>query len=101
MGSAWPTAAASVAGTVPRNGAIVEHLGALFAEQFHINVPSPDTDLLDSGLLDSLQFVELLLQLEQRFGIRVPIDSIELDDLRTLARLARVIAALQEHGGTA
>ena len=85
-----------MAGGVPRNGAIVEHLDALFVEQFHINVPSPDTDLLDTGLLDSLQFVELLLQLEQRFGIRVPIDSIELDDLRTLAGLARVVAALQE-----
>jgi D-alanine--poly(phosphoribitol) ligase subunit 2 len=85
----------------PRNGAIVEYLGALFTEQFHVNVPSPDTDLLDTGLLDSLQFVELLLQLEQRFGIRVPIDSIELDDLRTLARLARVVAALQESGSTA
>jgi D-alanine--poly(phosphoribitol) ligase subunit 2 len=90
-----------VVNSLPRNGAIVEHLGALFTEQFHINVPSPDTDLLNAGLLDSLQFVELLLQLEQRFGIRVPIDSIELDDLRSLARLARVVAALQEPGSPA
>jgi D-alanine--poly(phosphoribitol) ligase subunit 2 len=73
--------------------AITERLGALFAETFHIEVPSPDTDLLESGLLDSFQFVELLLQLERRFGVRVRIDDIELDDLRTLARIARLVAA--------
>jgi D-alanine--poly(phosphoribitol) ligase subunit 2 len=68
---------------------MVERLGALFAESFHIEAPAPDTDLLESGLLDSFQFVELLLQLEQRFGLRIRIDDIELDDLRTLARIAR------------
>lgn len=73
--------------------AITGRLGALFAETFHIEVPSPDTDLLESGLLDSFQFVELLLQLERRFGVRVRIDDIELDDLRTLARIARMVAA--------
>jgi D-alanine--poly(phosphoribitol) ligase subunit 2 len=73
--------------------AITGRLGALFAETFHIEVPSPDTDLLESGLLDSFQFVELLLELERRFGVRVRIDDIELDDLRTLARIARMVAA--------
>jgi D-alanine--poly(phosphoribitol) ligase subunit 2 len=73
--------------------AITGRLGAMFAETFHIEVPSPDTDLLESGLLDSFQFVELLLQLERRFGVRVRIDDIELDDLRTLARIARMVAA--------
>ena len=73
--------------------AIVERLGALFAQSFHIEVPSPDTDLLESGILDSFQFVELLSQLEQHFGLRLRIDDIELDDLRTLARIARMVAA--------
>ena len=73
--------------------AIVERLGALFAQSFHIEVPSPDTDLLESGILDSFQFVELLAQLEEHFGLRLRIDDIELDDLRTLARIARMVAA--------
>lgn len=71
---------------------IVDRLGALFVEHFHVAVPSPDTDLLESGILDSLQLVELLLQLEQRFGLRVKVDDIELDNLRTLARIARLLA---------
>lgn len=72
--------------------AIIERLGTLFVETFHIEVPSPDTDLVETGILDSLQFVELLVQLEQRFGLRIKLDDIELDDLRTLARIARLVA---------
>ena len=72
---------------------IIERLGAVFTESFHIEVPSPDTDLLESGILDSFQFVELLLQLEQRFNLRIKIDDIDLEDLRTLARIARLVAA--------
>ena len=78
--------------------AIIERLGALFVESFHIEVPSPDTDLVETGILDSLQFVELLVQLEQRFGFRFKLEDIELDDLRTLARIARLVAV---NGGAA
>jgi methoxymalonate biosynthesis acyl carrier protein len=73
--------------------AIIERLGAVFTESFHIEVPSPDTDLLETGILDSFQFVELLLQLEQRFNLRIKIDDIDLEDLRTIARIARLVAA--------
>lgn len=73
--------------------AIIQRLGTLFAETFHIEVPSSDTDLLETGILDSFQFVELLFQLEQRFGFRMKIDDIDLDQMRTLARIARLLAA--------
>ncbi len=73
--------------------AIVERLRALFVESLHIEVPSADTDLFETGMLDSLQLVELLLQLEQQFGFRIKIDDIELDDLRSLARIAGLLAA--------
>ena len=73
--------------------AILQRLGTLFTESFHIEVPSPDTDLLETGILDSFQFVELLFQLEQRLGVRIAVEEIDLDDLRTLARIARLVAA--------
>jgi len=72
---------------------IIERLGTPFTERFHIGVPSADTDLLETGILDSFQFVELLFQLEQHFGLRVSIDDIDLEDLRTLERIARLVAA--------
>jgi len=75
------------------NPTIIERLGAVFTERFHIEVPTADTDLLETGILDSFQFVELLFQLEQHFGLRVSIDDIDLEDLRTLARIAQLVAA--------
>lgn len=77
---------------MPDGNAIIERLGALFVESFHIQVPSAETDLLETGILDSLQLVELLVQLEQHFEIRIAIDDIDLEDLRTLARIARLVA---------
>jgi hypothetical protein len=40
--------------------------------------------------------VQLLLHVEQDLGYRIPLDEIDLDDLRSLERLARVIAARAE-----
>jgi D-alanine--poly(phosphoribitol) ligase subunit 2 len=78
--------------------AIIERLDALFVESFHIEVPSPDVDLFDLGILNSLQFVELLFQLEQHFGFPIKIEDIDLDNLRTLARIAHLVAV---NGGAA
>ena len=73
--------------------AIIERLSALFVESLHIEAPSADTDLFETGILDSLQLVELLLQLEQRFGFRTTIENLDLDNLRTLGRIASLVAA--------
>jgi acyl carrier protein len=75
-------------------GASLEtELAALFADELHVTVPSPDTDLLATGRLDSVGLVELLLQLEKRFGVRVDIERLELDQLRSLAAITGFVAA--------
>jgi len=51
-----------------------------------------DVDLLKTGLLDSLQLVYLLLLIEEEFGRRISLEAIELDDLRSLARLAELVS---------
>jgi len=79
---------------------IIRRLGALFVESLHIEVPSADTDLFETGILDSLQLVELLVQLEQRFGFKIKIDDIDLDDLRTLTGIAGLVAARTAGAGT-
>jgi len=67
-------------------------IGALFTEKLQIEVPSPDTDLVETGLLDSLRFVELLAHLEETFGLTVSVDDIEVEHFRTTARIAEFIA---------
>jgi acyl carrier protein len=72
---------------------LIPDLQALFSEKLMIEVPAPGTDLIESGLLDSLHLVELLLHIEGTLGCRIPIDEIDLDDLRSIERIARLIAA--------
>jgi D-alanine--poly(phosphoribitol) ligase subunit 2 len=83
---------------VDQNG-IIQRLDAMFFEALQMKVPSPDTDFIETGMVDSLQLVELLLQLEKRFACRIDIDDIELDDFRTLNSIARLVART-EHGET-
>jgi acyl carrier protein len=71
---------------------LANQISALFAERLHLDVPSPDTDLIDTGLVDSLTFVEFLAHLEQQFGIQVSLDDLEIDHFRTIARIARFVA---------
>jgi acyl carrier protein len=71
----------------------LERLRALMLEHLHVEVPSAETDLLETGLLDSLQLVDLLLLIEQHLGRRIPIESIDLDNLRSLSRLAELVGA--------
>jgi acyl carrier protein len=64
----------------------------LFAEKLNVEVPSVETDLIDTGLVDSLAFVEFLAQLEAGFGIHVSLEDLEIDRFRTIARIARFLA---------
>ena len=67
-------------------------IGALFTDKLHIEVPSPDTDLVETGLLDSLRFVELLAHLEETFDLTVSVDDLDVEHFRTTARIAEFIA---------
>jgi len=68
-----------------------EQVRQLFLEILSIQVPSDETDLIEGGFLDSLALVELLFELEL-LGVSVPLDTLEIDDFRTISRIAGVIA---------
>jgi acyl carrier protein len=74
-------------------------LTALFADKLQIDVPSPDTDLLTTGRLDSASMVELLLELEKRFDIKLEMEELEVDHFRSLTTIADFIAAQRGIGG--
>ncbi len=63
----------------------------LFLEKLHLEIASIDTDLFETGLLDSLSFVELLLNLEQEFGIKISLEHLELENFRSVSRIAQFI----------
>ena len=57
----------------------------------NLAVPGPDADLVASGQLDSLALVDLLLHLENSFGISVALDGVEIDDFRSVSRIAGLV----------
>ena len=72
---------------------IESQLAALFADDLHVDVPAADTDLFATARLDSLGVVELVLELERRFGITIATDDLELDHFRSLNAIAEFVAA--------
>ncbi len=79
------------------NGRTYERLTKLFLEEMNVEVPSVETDLLETGVLDSLRFVELLMHLENEFGIVVSLEDLEIDHFRSIARIADLVSNHDGH----
>jgi D-alanine--poly(phosphoribitol) ligase subunit 2 len=73
------------------SAAVLAQLQAIFRDVLNVVVPAPDTDLIETGLLDSLALVELLFEIEQRFGVDLALDDLDIENFRTLERLAAVV----------
>jgi acyl carrier protein len=71
----------------------------LFADRLNLDVPSGGTDLFEAGALDSMAFVELLAHLEREFGIAVSLQDLEMDNFRTIERIAGFVAARRGRAG--
>ena len=58
-----------------------------------MEVSSVDTDLAQTGILDSLALVELLTYIEKEFGTEISLDNIEIEDFHSIARIAEYVNA--------
>ena len=56
----------------------------------------PDTPLLEWGILDSFSVAELLIFIEQHFGVSVPLCSVSPQHFGTLRALAALVGGLCE-----
>jgi D-alanine--poly(phosphoribitol) ligase subunit 2 len=68
----------------------------VFRDVLMLELASADVDLIDTGLLDSLGLVEVLFELEQRFGVELSLEDLDIDSFRTTKRIA---ALIEHHGG--
>ena len=75
---------------------IEEQVKLILRDKASVEVSSADEDLIDTGVLDSLTFVELFLELEQGFGLTIDITTLELDDLRSVAKIVDFVARRQD-----
>ena len=65
----------------------------LFSTALNRNVPSVDSDLFDLGVIDSLGFVQLVLLLEQEFGVTTSVDDMDVENFKSIAHIASFLVA--------
>jgi acyl carrier protein len=63
----------------------------LLALEPEVEVPTVDTDLFETGILDSMAFIELLARLEQEFGTKCSMEDLDIENFRTVTRIAAFI----------
>lgn len=54
-----------------------------------------DEDLFDAGVLDSMGTVELVIELEQKFNIKIPVSDMGRDDWNTGNKIVQGVKDLQ------
>ena len=71
---------------------VIEIIDELFMEDVSDMM---DEDLFDAGVLDSMGTVELIVEIENRFDIRVPVTEFGRDDWNTANKITAGIVELQ------
>ena len=70
----------------------VARIQRIFEEVLNISVPTPQTDIIEGALLDSLALVTLVFEVEQEFGLKIPLEALEIDDFRSIESIAGFVA---------
>lgn len=73
----------------------LRRLHALCETRLHVPVPSAETDLLESGLIDSLLFVTLLTEVEREFAVSIPLLDLDFARVENLAAIAELVRELR------
>lgn len=74
---------------VPQN--VIDKISELIEERLGIQVPSPETDLIDAGLLDSLALVNLIVVLEDAFACEMPMEDFDIAWFRSVRSIAEYL----------
>lgn len=64
------------------------------------SVPSDETDIVETGLLDSLALVELLVGIEREFDVQIDLESLDLENLRSVRTIAQTICTARQGTGS-
>lgn len=56
-----------------------------------------EEDLIDSGQLDSMSLVQLMLSLEDAFNIRIEPEELDFEDYRSVKTMTEIMTRLTQH----
>ena len=71
---------------------VIELIDNLFMEDISDMM---DEDLFDAGVLDSMGTVELVIELENKFNIKIPVSDMGRDDWNTGNKIVQGVKDLQ------
>lgn len=60
-------------------------------DDLHLEVTDPEFDLVESGLLDSMALIDLVHRLEQVVGVRLDLETLDLEDWRSVRRITSLL----------
>jgi acyl carrier protein len=63
----------------------------LLRDRLSVDVADADTDLIDSGLLDSLALVMLIGAIEETFACELPLDDFDIERFRSVGRICQFL----------
>lgn len=70
-----------------------DQIAKFLSERLNVAVFSPTEDLFETGALDSMVFVDLVLYLEQQFDIQISTKELEPDNFRSVDKIAGFVVA--------
>ena len=71
----------------------------IIRDTLDVEVPSAETNLIDSGVLDSLALVELLFEIERAFAVSIPLEDLELESFTSIRRISDLIVSMNGKAG--
>jgi acyl carrier protein len=80
-------------GSAVEESELIAVVTRILRDTLHTDVDEPERDLIEEGVLDSLAVVELLFEIERTLNIRLTLDEMEIDDFRSVRRIARFAAS--------
>ena len=84
----------------PVDSDILDQVREILNRVLSVPLPADETDVIESGLLDSLGLVELLVAIERQFDVQIDLEYLDLDDLRSVHAIARTIERVKGESAT-
>jgi acyl carrier protein len=72
--------------------ALIREIQTLFVEELYITVESVEADLFNEGILDSQSLIQLIIKLEERFALQLPLNDLELESLSSVVKIGNLVA---------
>jgi D-alanine--poly(phosphoribitol) ligase subunit 2 len=71
---------------------MVDRVRILIRDVLSFEVPTDNTDLIDSGVIDSLALVTMIAEIEEEFQVELPLDDFDVEQFRSVQRIAEFLS---------